>query len=419
MPSLTSTEATSASASGLAPRLLNLDRAERVMRERQLDALIATAPENVTYASDYWALSQWLRRVVPVYVILPRGRPQDAALIVPTTNIDLLITNPTWIPDIRRYGSFIFEGLPEGEPGPDFPRENADLVPWLNVAADPDALSSLVRTVREKGLAEGRLGVDEGGIAFPLFEELRAQLPKAELTYATDTFSWIRMVKTENEIARVRDATRITERAIDVCLAEAKVGMSERDLAAAFECSLVRQGAEPANTAIGFGPRSASPNVQPTDYCLRAGEIIRLDVGCRYLHYRADIARCAVLGKPSDEIQRVYQAILVGEQAGIAALTPGAKSSDIYQAAIDATRAAGLPHYRRSHVGHGIGLEGYDPPNLSSDDQTVLEPGMVFCVETPYYDLTWGGLQVEDTVVVRSDNVQSLMLGSSELRVLE
>ena len=86
---------------------------------------------------------------------------------------------------------------------------------------------------------------------------------------------------------------------------------------------------------------------------------------------------------------------------------------------MSAARNSGLPEYRRSHVGHGIGIDGYDIPHLAPDDSTPVEEGMVLCVETPYYQLGWGGLQVEDTVVVRQNGAETLMKGSSALRILE
>jgi Xaa-Pro aminopeptidase len=102
----------------------------------------------------------------------------------------------------------------------------------------------------------------------------------------------------------------------------------------------------------------------------------------------------------------------------IEAMKPGARCADIFTLAVDTVRKEGLSHYRRNHVGHGIGLDGYDPPNLTPSSTETLEEGMVLCVETPYYELGFAGLQVEDTVLVGKDGPVSLMATSSELRVL-
>lgn len=379
-----------------------------------LDALIATSPENVIYASDHWAMSQWLRRGPQVYVVLPRNRLDQATLVTFTSNIDLLVDEPTWIGDVRRYGYFPFaqpEPLADGH-------EHRALAALLTIGEDPDPLSSLVSAIEDSGLAEARLGVDEIGIQPRLLDRLRTRLPGAEISYASEAFRRIRAVKTSEEVARLRAAAQITERAIDASLDMARAGVTEREVAEAFECSLVRAGAVPCLTVIGFGARTAYPNVQPGKARLRVGDLIRFDVGCVYRHYRADISRCAVLGQPDAKTKRIFEAILEGERVGIAVVRAGAMASDVYEAAMEAVSRR-LAHYERGHVGHGIGIDSYDQPSLAPEDHTVLEAGMVMCVETPYYELGWGGLQVEDTVAVGPGGPTSLMARSSELRVLE
>jgi Xaa-Pro aminopeptidase len=92
--------------------------------------------------------------------------------------------------------------------------------------------------------------------------------------------------------------------------------------------------------------------------------------------------------------------------------------SRIFDVAVAATREGGMAHYERHHVGHGIGLEPYDPPTINATTSTPLEPGMVFCVETPYYEHGWGGVQVEDAVVVTADGTRRLTRSSQDLVVL-
>ncbi|HEX6079830.1 MAG TPA: M24 family metallopeptidase, partial [Methylomirabilota bacterium] len=151
---------------------------------------------------------------------------------------------------------------------------------------------------------------------------------------------------------------------------------------------------------------------------LKAGDLVRLDLGCVYQGYRSDISRTAVLGPPSDKQRRYYDAIRDGEIAAIAAMKPGVPVSRIFEIGMKVTREAGMPHYQRNHVGHGIGLEAYDPPTINAAGQTVLEPGMVFCVETPYYEHGWGGIQVEDAVEITAAGVRRLTQSSQELQIL-
>src|SRR2546430_2534085 len=160
--------------------------------------------------------------------------------------------------------------------------------------------------------------------------------------------------------------------------------------------------------------RSATGRARPP----RAGDLVRFDLGCLWGAYRSDISRTAVLGAPSDKQARYYAAILAGERAAIAAMKPGVPVSRLFDLAVRVTREAGMPHYQRHHVGHGIGLEPYDPPTINATTNTALEPGMVFCVETPYYEHAMGGVQVEDAVEVTPTGARTLTRSSQDLTVV-
>src|SRR5438093_684484 len=131
-------------------------------------------------------------------------------------------------------------------------------------------------------------------------------------------------------------------------------------------------------------------DLYPTDRALRAGDLVRFDLGCLVGPYRSDISRTAVLGKPSEKQARYYSAILAGERAAIAAMKPGVAVSQLFEIAVRITRENGLPHYQRHHVGHGIGLEPYDPPAINASTSTALEAVMVFFLETNNYQRSWG-----------------------------
>ena len=141
-------------------------------------------------------------------------------------------------------------------------------------------------------------------------------------------------------------------------------------------------------------------------------------MGGRYNHYRADIARNAVLGEPSRKLATYHRAIRAGLLRAIEMVKPGVRAADIFEQTVETVRREGIPHYKRNHVGHGIGLDGYDAPDFSPSSKEVLEQDMVICLETPYYELGFGGLQVEDMIRVTADGFESLMSTGSELRIL-
>jgi Xaa-Pro aminopeptidase len=235
------------------------------------------------------------------------------------------------------------------------------------------------------------------------------------------TFRRIRAVKTAEEQQRLINVLRLTERGIRSAIAIAREGVTERELVAEFERTVVTAGGRPAMTQIFFGGNGSSGYVRGRDAALSKGEVIRFDVGCILEGFYSDIARNYSLGQPAagPRVKQYYDAILAAESAAIETMRPGIPASDVFQAAIRGGREAGLAHFQRNHVGHGIGLEMYDLPLLGPNDHTLLEEGMVFEVETPYYELGFPGLQVEDTVLVQREGAKILCELDRSFQVME
>jgi Xaa-Pro aminopeptidase len=268
------------------------------------------------------------------------------------------------------------------------------------------------------GVLGRRIALDEAGVYPATWQRLTEQLAGTPITPAYAHFRIARMVKSSREVALLEKAARIAEDGIAAIWGMLKAGVTEREAAIAFEQEVIRRGAQTFFTVVTMGHRAALADVYASDTALRAGDLIRLDLGCVYQGYRSDISRTAVLGTPTEKQLRYYNAARDGEKAAIAAMKPGVPVSQIFETAMAVTREHGMPHYQRNHVGHGIGLEPYDPPTINAAGQTVLEPGMVFCVETPYYEHGWGGIQVEDAVEITAAGVRRLTQSSQELHIL-
>jgi Xaa-Pro aminopeptidase len=168
---------------------------------------------------------------------------------------------------------------------------------------------------------------------------------------------------------------------------------------------------------IAFGRRGGHGNVMKRTARLGMDTLIRFDVGCMVEGYTSDIARNFTPQEPSARTRALYDAVLHGEDVAVAALRPGATAAQVFEAGVQAIRASGIPEYNRHHIGHAVGLEVYDAPTLMPDNDTPIEAGMVFEVETPYYELGFGGLQPEDTVVVTENGGEYLTSISRGLEV--
>jgi Xaa-Pro dipeptidase len=394
--------------------LMNQERLFARMKKDGLDAIVATMPENVTYSSGFWAMSQWIRRGPQAYVLTPGEGRGEPAVMASTGLIDLVADPSVWVKDVRRYGRFIVDRTPDVALG----AHDTRIEQLLAQQEDSDAVSCLVRAIKDRGLDKATIGVDEIGILPQYWDKLAEALPNAKLVRAADVFRFARAIKTPEEVACLRKSAQIADKSIQGALAVAREGATEMDLARAFHGTTINEGGMPVLGCIGFGARSAMTNVQPSEYALKQGDIIRFDVGGRYGHYRADIARNGVLGEPTKKLAQYHRAICVGLDRAIAMIKPGVRACDVFEASVETVRREGIPHYRRSHVGHGIGLDGYDAPDIAPSNTATFEEGMVICVETPYYEMGFGGLQVEDTLVITKDSVESFMLSSTKLRVV-
>jgi len=381
--------------------VFNRERAVRLVHAEDLAGLMATTPENVFYLTGFWAPTTWRHRAREVYALLPAATSDPPILILPASLADVAAQHSIPATGVYLYGDFTYEGS-----GAD--RESAalsDLLrrPWFNTA--PEAL---VSALKDRGVMAGRLGLDELRIALSAIEAMRNAVPQISLVDAQQLFRWIRMVKTPEEVERIGQATAITEDGFKKALILLRPGCTELTLAEAYRAEVVRQGALPMLLCIGAGARSAFPNVQPSSYEIRRGDLVRFDIGCLYRNYHSDIARTAALGDPGLEARALYAAVQAGLGAALSAIRPGNTAAYVFQEAIRGVEDAGIRPYRRPHCGHGEGLEGYDLPLLAPGDATALEPGMVLCVETPYYRLGFGGVHVEETVVVTAGGYRML-----------
>lgn len=384
------------------------ERLARVMEAEGLEALVATTPENLFYVTGYRSLVHAISRGIELYGVFTR---QGTGLVVPFIDTAGVAADGISCDRVACYGKFFFEYATE--PG----AVGETIRQWTSTPA-PSPADALAAVLDDLGVRGKRIGFDEGGLFPQAWRRAEERLAGSVLVPAYQLFRAARMVKSPDEVACLERAAQIAEEGVAAVRGMLKPGVTERDAVLVYEQEVLKRGAAPFFTVITIGERAALADVYPSERALKPGDLIRFDVGCSYRGYRSDIARTAVLGKPTEKQARYYAAALVGEEAAIAAMKPGVPAGDIFDVAVKVTRESGIPHYQRHHVGHGIGLEGYDPPVITPGNETILEPGMVFCVETPYYEHGWGGIQVEDLVEITTGGARLLTRSRRDLAVL-
>jgi Xaa-Pro aminopeptidase len=379
-----------------------------VLEAEGLDALIATTTENLYYVTGFRSISHALFRGLELYGVVTR---RGTGLVIPYIDTTGVAADGIAVDHLACYGKFFFEYAADpGVIGEKIRRWTA-----APAAGPADALAGVLGDLDVLG---GRVGLDEAGLFPQAWQRLEERLRGTTIVPAYQLLRGARSVKSPEEIARLERAAQIAEDGIAAVLAMLKPGVTEAEAAHVYEQEVLRRGASPFFTVITIGERAALADVYPSERALAPGDLVRFDLGCVVKGYRSDISRTAVLGRPTDKQARYYAAILAGEQAAIAAMKPGVAVNEIFDAGVRVTRERGIPHYQRMHVGHGIGLEPYDPPTLNAATRTPLEPGMVFCVETPYYEHGWGGVQVEDAIEVTATGTRRLTRSSQELAIV-
>lgn len=292
---------------------------------------------------------------------------------------------------------------------------------------ETDPIPILIRLLKERGITKGKIGVDESNLPLenPFWQKVKSDLPNLEVNRAQEIFREIRMIKSEEEIRRIQEALRITEKAWQTALDQVSEGMIEKRFEKIYQQTIISEGGNITSqmgmygAPIGFGRRTAFTDIAlPSDYKLKKGDLIRFDGGCSYMGYPCDMARSAVLGQPGEKLEGYYNALLKGEQLAIDMAQSGIKASAIFNAVIDKIREK-IPHYRRHHTGHGWGIEGYDPPLIAPNSNISLEAGMIICFETPYYEVGWGGPMVEDVVVITNREPRYLTKFPRELKIID
>jgi Xaa-Pro aminopeptidase len=266
-----------------------------------------------------------------------------------------------------------------------------------------------------------RVGFEQQHLSYAQYAYLDGQLPgRTRLRGIADVVQRQRMVKAPEEIAAIRRSVLTNSQAFDRAVKKVKPRMSESDLAAELDYQMRRLGAEaPAfETIVASGERTALPHARPTARPIGANEILLIDMGASRDGYASDMTRVLHLGRESRETARMYRAVLEAQLAAIDVVRPGITAGRVDLVARQVLKKHGLDRAFTHSTGHGLGLEIHEPPRLGRGDKTRLEAGMTITIEPGAYIEGFGGIRIEDTVVVTSRGSEVLTPTPKELITL-
>jgi Xaa-Pro dipeptidase len=385
------------------------ERLTRVLEREGLEALVATSPENIAYVTGFRSLSQAIYRRTPLFGIFSR---ESTALVVPLIDIPAVASAELDVAHVVAYGEFHVE---HAEGRADLERRVRE---WSAKPA-PSAADALAEGLETLGVRRGPIGLDDSSLAYDAWHRASERLRPLTVVAAGTSFAEARTIKGPYELECLERALHGVEEAANVVIQMLSPGVTETEAARAYEKAIADRGGTPYATIIAIGDRSAIPAPYPSDRALRMRDLVRLEVSAAFKGYCATLARTAVMGEPNDRQDHAFRAIQVGLEAALDAVNPGVSAGRVFEVAVDATRKNGLAEYRRHHVGHGIGLEPYEPPLLAAGDDTEIEAGMVLRIETPYYQAGWGGLTAMDTLWVTRGGARVLNRAARGLVVLD
>ena len=296
-------------------------------------------------------------------------------------------------------------------------------MPWIEevhtipIIEEKSLVEGLVKEIlgpvlRENGLTEAKLGLDESNMVF--YKALSAEFPKLAIEDGDTPMQQARMIKLPEEIVLLEEATAMADAVTATAIATVADGVRECEVAGEAMRTLFRLGGEYAHVMTPFvasGENMAPPHRICSDKLIRNGDIVFIDIGACYNGYFGDMARAVICGKPSDEQRKIYTAVYEGLQAGIAEMRPGRTNKDSTDALIRVADKYGLGgRFLSLFIAHGVGIGANEPPyigeTLPGAPVYEFQPGMVFAVEP----LVWvegvrggGGVRLEEMVLVTED----------------
>jgi Xaa-Pro aminopeptidase len=398
--------------------LVNQKRAEELMGRYDLRALIATTSTNVSYFTgfDCWQIADFRENMLKPGA--PESLVQAYGVLVPGRK-PVLITNIYTSPfpvdegvDIRSFGG-ARETLPSPKKGE---LRYVALLRQLLKEERPSPGEALVDLLKETGVTSGRVGIELSNLSSETRSILRKRLPRVSFLNSNQLIRLVRMVKTEEEVRRMRKSVSIAEKAMNAGLSKGKVGGTAGDLRKPFLVEVAEGDAlfeHWAFSPIGFGQSD------DRSYRFANNEYCSVDVGCIYRLYYADTGTTLVFGKGRSDVDRLYGALWEVLEECKDALRPGATPSSILERFSKAYKSRGIKGV--DYQGHGIGLETREHPIISyskyktisdqvvsRDTEIPLEEGTVINIETPLNLTLKGGYQLEKTYLIGKSSVSEL-----------
>jgi len=350
------------------------------MEQEQLDAVLITSPKHVCYMTGFYTdpHERFLGLVIPA-----AGEP---ALIVPALDREAAA--------------------------------QASSVQHILTHTDTDNPYEVLQKALPGNL--NRLGLEKHYVTVERYEAIAAAVSAQTYIDVEQPLRSMRMVKSPEEVSRIKRAVQVVEEVLQEGLKKVKPGVTEMEIVAELEYQMKRLGAEGPSfsTMVLAGEKSALPHGKPGDRKIQNGELLLFDLGVYVNGYASDITRTFAVGEIDGQLRDIYETVLAANQAAIAAVRPGATLAGLDAAARDLIASKGYGEYFMHRLGHGLGMDVHEYPSIHGANHDTLKSGMVFTIEPGIYLPGAGGVRIEDDVLVTDSGCEVLTQFPKELTVI-
>lgn len=347
-----------------------IQKLRQILEQLNLDAVLITSPENRRYLSGFTGSS--------------------GGLLISKTEAYLVTDFRYW------------EQMADEAPQFMLYKQNGDL------------FENIAKLIRELTLK--KVGFEEEQVTYGQFRKLSELLTGFELISIGDDIQRLRWAKEESEIGLITKAVDITDIAWEKTLALLKPGVREQDIALEFDYQLRLNGAEgnAFTTIVASGFRSALPHGAASEKKIQNGELVIIDGGALYQGYHGDLTRTVVVGKADDEQKRIYNIVLQAQLKALNCLRSGLVGKDVDAVARNFIASEGYGDKFGHGLGHSVGLEIHESPRLSLAETGIIPLHAAITVEPGIYIPNWGGVRIEDLVIVEENGIQNLTKSPKE-----
>lgn len=252
-----------------------------------------------------------------------------------------------------------------------------------------------------------KIGFEDTTIRYATYSALKHKIKPKELVPFKNKVEELRKIKDPQEIEIIKKAAQIAHTVFNSIVSIAKPGIKEEDIAIELEYQFRKHGAEKASfdTIVASGPNAALPHARASNKRLQEGETVTFDFGILYEHYASDTTRTIILGENPKAFE-IYKIVQQAQEKAINSIKQGVKLKEIDTTARNIITEAGYGEYFGHSLGHGIGIEVHEEPKVSKKSEDIVQPGMVFTIEPGIYLPNWGGVRIEDTIVVTDKGIE-------------